>query len=119
MAGSLQKTVGVLKAIGYGPWQVFSMMLFEGLLQAVVATVLGLGLAVLPMWYLSVYGINVGILGGVEMVGMTMPAVWQAHFSLETAQVPVVLLFLIVFSAVIIPAVKAARISPVEAMHYQ
>ncbi|MEZ4316397.1 MAG: FtsX-like permease family protein [Myxococcota bacterium] len=110
---------GVLKAIGYGPFQVFSMMVAEGLLQAVVATVIGVVLAAPAMYYLQVVGIDVGTLGGMQMAGLTMPAVWNAYYTVQTTQVPVFMLFFIVFFAVLYPAVKAAWISPVEAMHHQ
>ena len=110
---------GVLKAIGYGPGHVMSLMMAEGMIQAVVATVLGLLIAAPGMWYLSVYGIDVGVLGGMEMAGMTMPAVWIADYSIETVQVPIIMLFVIVHAAVLYPAARAARIKPVEAMNHQ
>ncbi len=110
---------GVLKALGYGPLRVLVMMVFEGMLQAVIAFAVGLSLAAPGMWYLTVYGINAGRIGGMELAGLTMPAIWRADYSVGMAAVPVVLLFVIVFVAVIIPAVKAARISPVEAMQHQ
>ena len=64
-------------------------------------------------------GIDVGVLGGVQMAGMTMPAVWYGQYAVETAQVPILMLFFIVFAAVIYPAIKAARISPIEAMRHR
>lgn len=110
---------GVLKAIGYGPFQVFAMMVLEGLYQAAVALVIGLLLAAPAMWYLQTYGINVGVLGGIQMAGMTMPPMWYGRFAFDTAVVPVFMLFFIVFVAMLYPAAKAAWIRPVEAMHHQ
>ena len=110
---------GVLKAIGYGPFAVLSMMLIEGMVQAVVATICAGILAIPGIWYLTEYGINVGVLGGVQMAGLTMPPIWQGYFTLETMQVPVIMLFTIVFFAVLYPAIKAARIRPVEAITHQ
>jgi ABC-type lipoprotein release transport system permease subunit len=110
---------GVLKAIGYGPGQVLLMMLMEGLLQAVVATAIGLAVAAAPAWYLQTHGIDVGALGGVSMVGVTMPPVWRGVFSPVSVQLPVVLLFFIALVAVALPAAKAAWIRPVEAMRHQ
>jgi len=110
---------GVLKAIGYGPIQVASLMMFEGLFQAVVACGIGAVIAAPCMWYLATHGINVGALGGMEMSGLVMPAIWKAHFAAETSGVPVFLLFFIVFFAVLYPTAKAAWISPVKAMHHQ
>jgi len=110
---------GVLKAIGYSPLQVLTMMLLEGMLQACIATLAGVTLALGPMWYLQTYGLDVGVLGGVSMVGMTMPAIWRGSFTLASGLVPVLMLFVIVFFAVLYPALKAAWIRPVEAMHHQ
>jgi putative ABC transport system permease protein len=113
------REIGVLKAIGYGPVKVASMMIIEGLLQAAVAVGIGAVVAAPCMWYLSTYGIDVGRLGGMQMVGLTMPAIWKSYYAVETSGMPVFLLFFIVFGAVLYPALKAAWISPVEAMHHQ
>jgi len=110
---------GVLKAIGYGPVKVASLMIFEGLFQAAVACVVGIILAAPLMWYLSTHGIDAGAIGGMEMAGLTMPAIWKSYYAVETSSMPIVALFFIVLAAVLYPAIKAARISPVEAMHHQ
>ncbi len=113
------KEFGVLKAIGYSPRQVMIMMILEGLIQASVALVAGLLLAAPGMWWLQNRGVDVGALGGIQMVGMTMPPIWKAHYTWSTVQVPIIMLFVITFIAVLWPALRAARISPVEAMHHQ
>lgn len=110
---------GVLKAIGYGPGQVFVLMVLEGLLQAVVATGIGVVLAVPVGWYLSTAGVDIGALAGTSMAGVTMPAIWHAAYSLDKVLPPLVLLFVVVFGSVLYPAAKAAWIAPVEAMHHQ
>lgn len=110
---------GVLKAIGVSPLQVLAMMLCEGLIQASIATGIGVLLALPAMVYLQTTGVDVGALGGVQMIGMTMPAVWMGEFSVATSAVPVVMLYVISLAAVLYPAIKAARVSPVEAMHHQ
>jgi len=110
---------GVLKAIGYGPVQVLSMMVLEGLLQATVATVVGAVVAAPAMWYLQNVGINVGTLGGMQMAGLTMPAIWHGSYSVAGSLVPVSMLFFITLLAVVWPAVRAATISPVAAMQHQ
>jgi putative ABC transport system permease protein len=110
---------GVLKAIGYGPLRVLGMMVAEGMLQAAVATVCGFVLAAPAMWYVQVHGIDVGSLGGLQMAGLTMPPVWKGYYTWETMQVPVLMLFFVVFCAVLYPAAKAAWIRPVEAIHHQ
>lgn len=107
---------GVLKAIGAGPARVFGLILTESLLQACMALVIGVALALPCMWYLSVWGIDVGELGGVDMMGVAMRPMWYGVYSVETAQTPVVLLFVIVVLAVLYPALKASWVQPVEAM---
>ncbi len=90
------RELGVLKAIGYSPTQVLSMMLVEGLIQGVVATVLGITLATPVMWYMGTYGVNVGALGGMEMAGMTMPPIWLGRYTPDVLVVPILILFVIV-----------------------
>jgi putative ABC transport system permease protein len=110
---------GVLKAIGYSPGRVWLMMVAEGLLQACVAAALGCLLALPFMAYLQAVGLDVGRLGGVSMMGMTMPTIWRATYTLDLVSVPIFMLFVIVFLAVLYPASKAAWIRPVEAMQHQ
>jgi ABC-type lipoprotein release transport system permease subunit len=54
-----------------------------------------------------------------EMAGLTMPPVWHGIYDVQTCQVPVIMLFVITFFAVIYPAAKAAWISPIQAMQHQ
>lgn len=110
---------GVLKAIGYGPLQVFLLMVMEGLLQATVATVIGGVFALPAMAWLQVHGVDIGALGGVSMLGMTMPTIWRADYTVAVVKVPVIMLYGIVAAAVVYPAAKAALIRPIEAMHHQ
>jgi ABC-type lipoprotein release transport system permease subunit len=93
--------------------------MLEGMLQAGVAAVVGLTLASPFMAWLQVYGVDIGVLGGVSMVGANLPTVWHGTYTVAVLQVPVIMLFAIVFAAVLYPAAKAAWISPVEAMHHQ
>jgi ABC-type lipoprotein release transport system permease subunit len=110
---------GVLKALGYGPGQVFSLMMLEGCFQAGVAVVAGVVFALPPMYWLQTRGLDVGALSGMSMMGMTMPTVWRGNYTPDVLAVPIVMLFAIVIVAVIYPAAKAAWIRPVEAMQSQ
>lgn len=110
---------GILKAIGFGPFRVFGLIVIEAGIQTAVALVVGLLLALPGMWYLSSYGIDVGTLGGLSVMGLAMPPVWNGIYTLDTIAVPIFLLILIVLIAVLYPALKAALIEPVKAMHHQ
>ena len=110
---------GVLKALGIEPRQVLALIFAESALQTGLAIVIGLLLAGPTLWYLTVVGIDTGALGGVSIIGGTIATIWQAAVSPATFLTPVMTLILLVGAAAIYPALKAARISPVEAMRYQ
>jgi ABC-type lipoprotein release transport system permease subunit len=110
---------GVLKALGVGPLKVFSLILVESGVQACIAAVVGFVLALPGMWYLSEHGIAVGALGGTDLMGVAMRPVWYGIYSPEGLVGPFVMLFFVVGFAVVYPALKAAWIRPIEAMHHQ
>ena len=110
---------GVLKALGVEPRQVLSLIFVESAMQTGLALVIGMALALPTLWYLVEFGIDTGALGGVTVIGATFATVWRAAVSPATFVTPAMTLILLVLAAVIYPAVKAARISPVEAMRHQ
>ncbi len=110
---------GVLKALGIEPRQVLSLIVAESALQTGLALVIGLALSLPTLWYLVAFGIDTGALGGVGVLGATFATVWRAAVSPFTFVNPSLTLILLVLLAVMYPALKAARISPVEAMRHQ
>ncbi len=110
---------GVLKALGVEPGRVLTLILVESGLQTGFAILVGLTLSVPGLWYLTEVGIDTGRLGGVSMMGIAFTSIWYAVVTPTTFMGPVLTLVFIVFIAVLYPAFKAARISPVEAMRHQ
>ena len=110
---------GVLKAIGVSPRRVLALILIEGALQAALAIVIGLVASLPALWFVTARGIDVGQLGGTAIMGVSMDQVWTGAVSPATIVGPVMILLFIVGLAVLFPAVKAARISPIEAIHHQ
>ncbi len=110
---------GVLKALGVEPGTVIRLILVETAMQTALACTIALSLSLPALYYLSTTGLNMGKLGGVSMAGMTFDPYIRAVVTTNSFILPVVLLVTIVFSGAVYPAVKAARILPVEAMRHQ
>jgi ABC-type antimicrobial peptide transport system permease subunit len=110
---------GVLKALGVSPQFVVKLVLIESALQTMLALVTGVAFSLPGLWYLTQFGINVGKMGGLSIMGMAVNPVWYAVVTSYTFLGPIVTLVMLVFAAVLYPALKAARISPIEAMAHQ
>jgi len=109
---------GVLKALGVGPLRVFGLILIESAVQTGIAMVIGLTLSLPCMWYLSTRGIDTGEMGGMSIMGVAMDPIWYGVYTPESVVGPVFMLVLIVMLAILYPALKAAWIRPVRAMHH-
>jgi ABC-type lipoprotein release transport system permease subunit len=109
---------GVLKALGFGPKRVMLLIFTESAVLTGLSVGCGLVLSWPGLWYLTEVGIDTGILGGMNMMGMAFNPVWRAVVSVKIFVGPVATLLAIVAAAVIYPALKAARVSPVEAMRH-
>jgi len=110
---------GVLKALGVSPGRVVALVLVESGLKTGLAMAVALALSVPGFWYLIHVGIDTGRLGGTSMGGIAWNPIWRAVVTPGTVAGPVLTLVFIVLVAVLYPAVKAARISPVEAMRHR
>jgi ABC-type lipoprotein release transport system permease subunit len=113
------RELGVLKAIGVGPGLVMTLILLEGGLQAALAIVIGLGLSVPGLAYLTRHGLDLSALGGTSFAGIAFDPVWRGVVTPMTILAPIATLLFMVAIAVLYPALKAARLSPVEAMRHQ
>lgn len=110
---------GVLKAIGVSPGRVLAIIIIEAALQTGLAIVLGLALAIPGLWYMVNVGIDLGKLGGMSVMGIAFDPKWYAVVTSNTFTGPILMLVFMVMFAILYPAIKAARISPVEAMRHQ
>jgi ABC-type antimicrobial peptide transport system permease subunit len=108
-----------LKAIGVSPKKVLTIIVTESSIQTLLAIITGLTLSLPGLWYLVNYGIDTGALGGTSMMGIAWNQMWYGVVTPWSFIAPVITLIIMASLAVIYPALKASRISPVEAMRHQ
>lgn len=110
---------GILKAIGTTPLRIVINMAVEAFVLTMVASVLGTVLGVTVSLYLQAYGIDTSSLAGeFTMSGVAFDPVWKAVLTPRIIIIPVVAMCVICTLAGLYPAVIAARIQPVKAIHH-
>lgn len=110
---------GIMKAVGVTPWQLTLLVYAETMIQVVMASII----ALLSGWSVAHYyqqnGIDLSaIISGASFGGVAIDPIWCAHVTTEALVIPIVFLFLIAAASVVYPAIKAAIIRPVKAIHY-
>jgi len=111
---------GVMKAIGVAPWQITALVFLETLLQVVLACLLALAVGWWSARYFQSNGIDLsGIASAASIGGVALDPVWYARVTPHALLLPIVFLIAVALLAVIYPAVKAAVIRPVAAIHYR
>jgi lipoprotein-releasing system permease protein len=119
---TVQKTneIGLLKSLGFSSGRIMAVFLWHGWIQCLVGTVMGIGTALLVLnnmqrivKFLTI--INVRVFPK-EIYGLSeIPWDKSGHDILPVALI--VMAFCTLFS--LLPAWRAARMSPVEALRYE
>ena len=110
---------GIMKAIGVTPWQLMALVYAETMIQVVIASIISLASGWSAAHYFQKNGIDLSaIASSTSFGGVAIDPIWNAHVTTEALALPVVFLFIIAAAAVIYPAIKAAVIHPVKAIHY-
>jgi ABC-type lipoprotein release transport system permease subunit len=110
---------GVLKAIGMAPSKVLRLILAESGIQTGLALIVGVGLSIPGNWYLATQGISFAGLADASVAGLTFNSTIRSVVSASTYTTPIITLIAIVFLAVVYPALKAAFINPIKAIHHK
>ena len=113
------KEFGIIRAIGATPWRIIKQVSLESFIltfiASIIGTIVGLGAAL----YFQKYGFDVSGQGNLSFGGVVMDPIWKASVSLEIILLPIGLMMLTSILSSLYPASIAARIKPVEAIHYK
>ena len=114
------RELGIMKAIGVTPRQLMLMVYAETMLQVAMASVMATVLGWSVSRYFQGHGIDLSsIASGASFGGVAMDPIWKAYVTAEAVLIPILFLFVIAILAVLYPAIKAAVIQPVRAIHYR
>jgi putative ABC transport system permease protein len=111
------REIGNLSAMGVEPRKVLAMFLVESLFLGIVGLVGGLFVGGALLYYLSNIGLNLSRwTGEFTMANSRIDPILKAEWVWREFTWAAVGLMIAVLIATVIPAVRAARMNPVEAM---
>lgn len=113
------KEFGVIRAIGATPWRIIRQVSMEAILLTAIASIIGMIIGLGISLYLQEYGIDFSGKGNLSFGGVVFDPIWKASVSFKIVLLPVALMFATSIIASLYPASIAARIKPVEAIHYK
>jgi len=114
------RELGVIRALGMGPAQMVLLVLWETFALTLVACAIGLPVGLAGVAYLVYHGLDLtGVMAGFSMMGMNFNTYWMGEFHLGKVLATVAGLFFISFGAALWPALRAARLRPVDAMRQE
>ena len=113
------REIGIQKALGATPLRIVTGVTAEALALALAATAGGALLGLAGTYYLKTVGIDTtGFAGEFTFSGMAFDPVWHAVLRLKVVVLPVVIMWVTCTLAALYPAVLAARLDPVRAIHH-
>ena len=113
------KEFGIIRAIGATPWRIIKQVSLESFILTFVASIIGTVVGLSAALYFQKYGFDVSGQGIISFGGVVMDPIWKASVSLGIILLPIGLMMLTSILSSLYPASIAARIKPVEAIHYK
>jgi ABC-type antimicrobial peptide transport system permease subunit len=110
---------GIMMAVGTKPRQIVWLVMLESLWIAVVSLVCGIVAGALVTQYCTTHGIDLTrFMGEMSMVGTTLDPILYAKLTARNIIRSSVIVLFVSLGVAVYPAVKAARLQPVEAIRY-
>jgi ABC-type lipoprotein release transport system permease subunit len=114
------REIGIMKAVGVTPWQIMLMVYLETIVQVTMACILAVASGLSMSFHFQGKGIDLSsFASGGSFGGVAIDPVWRAYVTPLAVVIPVIFLFVIASLAVLYPAIKAAVIQPVRAIHHR
>ena len=113
------KEFGIIRAIGATPWIIIKQVSLEAIILTFIASIIGTIVGLSAALYFQKYGFDVSGQGNFSFGGVVMDPIWKASVSLGIILLPIGLMMLTSILSSLYPASIAARIKPVEAIHYK
>ena len=113
------KEFGIIRAIGATPWRIIKQVSLEAIILTFIASIIGTIVGLSAALYFQKYGFVVSGQGNFSFGGVVMDPIWKASVSLGIILLPIGLMMLTSILSSLYPASIAARIKPVEAIHYK
>jgi len=115
------REIGILKALGFRPRRIVFLIIVESILLSCLSALLGILFGGFLIFLLVNYGMDIS--GGtgkpLSFMGANIDPVIYGHFSPSESTLPIVALFCISVLASLWPAIRAARLKPVEAIRQE
>ena len=109
---------GLLRALGLGRYQLLLLVFCESLLLSLLAVVLGWVVGGGTHWWFATHGINIeAMMGGdTAMMGTFIDSIIYTELSWQRVSQLTAIIFAATLGSGIYPALKASRVTPVEAL---
>ena len=109
------REIGILSAIGMKSTSIMSMFFIESLLLAIAGTIMGFIIGGVLVWYSTNVGFYIGNLG--VRSGFLLGERIYGHLTLTDTVSLTITAFVVTLLAALYPAILAARMEPVHALH--
>jgi putative ABC transport system permease protein len=109
--------IGVMKSIGTRPSWIFNMVLFEAVNLGIVGLIAGIVIGVAITGLLAISGIDLSFYAESMRVFGTGSIIYPAIKTLDIIVATLIVLITTIIAA-LYPALKAARIKPLDALHF-